>query len=89
MAAPAGPVTRKLTKHRTPGTSGGWSVHADGHDTGLRITQGEPPKWGQAQEWDVTDSHDDDAYLFSARGLGLAMHRLENIALAVAWAGFR
>jgi hypothetical protein len=84
-----GPNRRKLTKHKVPGKASHWAVHADGHDTGLRISKGDTPRWGQSQEWDVTDAHDDDKYLFSARGVSLAMDRLDTIALSVAWAGFQ
>jgi hypothetical protein len=66
----------KLTKKRD-GTV--WRVHCNGRPTTLCITKGDPPKFGHQQVYDVF-SEADDAFLFEAKGVGIAMGILQTIA---------
>lgn len=69
-----------LTKHRD---EGGWRIRSNGIDTNLRIEKGAPAKFGQPQEYDVVNTGC-DAWLFSARGVALAMDTVAEIYAEVA-----
>lgn len=59
----------KFTKKKDPK---GWRVFADGRDTGLTITKGDAPKFGQRQEWWV-ERDGDPASLFCKYAVGDCM----------------
>jgi len=70
----------RLTKHRE---EGGWRIRSNGIDTNLRIEKAAPAKFGHTQEYDVVNTGC-DAWLFSAKGVSLAMDTVAEIYAEVA-----